>query len=90
MESLRKLEKNEIIFEQAQELFANRKNKDKLSFDVNDFDVSFCRGLSLEDGVTTLTNFTASILGDSLRQYLIRKKILKKFYFVEEDEKIKF
>ena len=58
--------KNEIIFEQAQELFANRKDKRKLSFDTNDFDISFARGLSLEDGVTTLTDFTASIIGQEL------------------------
>ena len=58
--------KNEIIFEQAQELYANRNNKKKLSFDVNDFDVSFIRGLSLADGVTTLTDFTASIIGEEL------------------------
>ena len=58
--------KNEIIFEQAQELFANRKGKKKLSFDTNDFDISFARGLSLEDGVTTLTDFTASIIGQEL------------------------
>ena len=58
--------KNEIIFEQAQELYVNRNNKDKLSFDTNDFDISFVRGLSLEDGVTTLTDFTASIIGEAL------------------------
>ena len=58
--------KNEIIFEQAQELYANRNNKKKLSFDINDFDVSFIRGLSLADGVTTLTDFTASIIGEEL------------------------
>ena len=58
--------KNEIIFEQVQELYANRKNKNKLSFDVNDFDISFARGLSLEDGATTLTDFTASIIGEEL------------------------
>ena len=58
--------RNEIIFEQAQELYSNRLNKKKLSFDVNDFDVSFARGLSLEDGVTTLTDFTASIIGAAL------------------------
>ena len=58
--------KNEIIFEQAQELYANRKSKKKLSYDVNDFDVSFVRGLSLQDGVTTLTDFTASIIGEEL------------------------
>ncbi len=58
--------KNEIIFEQAQELYVNRNNKNKLSFDTNDFDISFVRGLNLEDGVTTLTDFTASIIGEQL------------------------
>ena len=58
--------KNEIIFEQAQELYANRSGKKKLSFDTNDFDISFARGLSLEDGVTTLTDFTASIIAQEL------------------------
>ncbi len=62
--------KNEIIFEQAQELYVNRKNKKKRSLDTNDFDVSFARGLSLEDGVTTLTDFTASILGQELNSSL--------------------
>ena len=58
--------RNEIIFEQAQELFANRSNQKSLSLDVNDFDVSFARGLSLEDGATTLTDFTAKIIGSAL------------------------
>ena len=58
--------RNEIIFEQAQELFLNRPNKKTLSFDVSDFDVSFVRGLSLEDGATTLTDFTARIIGTTL------------------------
>ena len=44
---------NEIILEQAQELYANRPETKNLSFDVNDFDVSFARGLSLEDGCAT-------------------------------------
>ena len=58
--------KNQIIFEQAQELYLNRIDKEKMSFDVSDFDVSFVRGLSLEDGATTLTDFTASIIGEKL------------------------
>tara|TARA_B100000963_G_scaffold314507_1_gene293087 strand:- start:1109 stop:2224 length:1116 start_codon:yes stop_codon:yes gene_type:complete len=57
--------RNEIIYEQAQELYMYQKNK-KLTYDTNDFDISFMRGLSLEDGVTTLTDFTASILGEEL------------------------
>tara|TARA_B100001248_G_scaffold221034_1_gene177100 strand:- start:358 stop:1476 length:1119 start_codon:yes stop_codon:yes gene_type:complete len=58
--------RNEIIYEQAQELYINRNNKKKLSFDINDFDISFMRGLNLEDGVTTLTDFTASIISEEL------------------------
>jgi len=58
--------RNEIIFEQAQELYTNSSSKNKISYDTNDFDISFLRGLSLEDGVTTITDFTASIVGDEL------------------------
>ena len=58
--------KNEIILENAQELYQNIQNK-KLSYDVNDFDVSFARGLSLEDGTCTLTEFTADIISNELR-----------------------
>ena len=62
--------RNEIIFEQAQELFSNRPNQNVLSFDINDFDVSFARGLSLEDGAATLTDFTAAIIGSTLTSNL--------------------
>ena len=43
----------------------------KLSFDTNDFDISFARGLSLEDGAATLTDFTASIIGQELTSTII-------------------
>ena len=58
--------RNDIIFEQAQELFGSRPNQTTLSLDVNDFDVSFVRGLSLEDGTATLTDFTARVIGSAL------------------------
>mgnify|MGYP003695114017 CR=1 FL=1 len=57
---------NQVIFEQAQELYSNRINKDKLTFDTNDFDISFVRGLSLVDGAATLTDFTASIISEEI------------------------
>ena len=71
--------KNEIILEQAQELFSNRPNQNTLSFDVNDFDVSFVRGLSLEDGAATLTDFTGRVIGSKLVSLLSKfnNKILK-------------
>ena len=70
---------NEIILEQAQELYSNRSNKKTLSLDVNDFDVSFARGLSLEDGAATLTDFTGRIIGAALFSLLsdIREKIFR-------------
>ena len=32
------------------------------SYDINDFDLSFVRGLSIEDGAATLTELTAEII----------------------------
>ena len=71
--------RNDIILEQAEELFSNRLNQKTLSFDVNDFDVSFVRGLSLEDGAATLTDFTARVIGAALSKLLSneRKKMMK-------------
>ena len=57
---------NKIIYEQAQELYMNSINEKKFSYDVNDFDVSFVRGLTLEDGAATLTDFTASIISKEI------------------------
>ena len=71
--------RNDIIFEQAEELFSNIANRKTQSLDINDFDVSFVRGLSLEDGAATLTDFTAQIIGASLLSYLpnINNEFLK-------------
>jgi len=57
---------NEIILNQAIDNFDGIKNKNNLSFDVKDFDLNFVRGLSLEDGLSTLTDFTASIIYQSI------------------------
>ena len=59
-------QQNQIIFEQAQALYSNRNNKEKISYDINDFDISFARGLSLKDGAATITDFTASIIGEEI------------------------
>ena len=71
---------NDIILEQALELYANIYNNNKnLSLDVNDFDVSFARGLSLEEGAATLTDFTGRIVGASLFNFLsnIKEKSIR-------------
>ena len=66
---------NKIILEQAQELYINSDKLKKRSFDVNDFDVSFARGLSLEDGAATLTEFTSQILVEKLNDLLSDLKV---------------
>ena len=63
---------SEIILNQALDSFNNRKNKDSLSFDTKDFDLNFVRGLSLEDGAATLTDFSGRIMGAALFSLLSR------------------
>ena len=53
---------NKIILDQSLENFYESDISKKRSYDIKDFDLSFVRGLSLEDGTATLTEFTASIL----------------------------
>ena len=56
---------DKIILNQAIDNFDNIKNNN-LSFDIKDFDLNFIRGLSLEDGLSTLTDFTASLIHQSI------------------------
>ena len=57
---------NEIILNQAIDNFDNLKNNNNLSFDIKDFDLNFVRGLSLKDGLSTLTDFSATIIYQSI------------------------
>ncbi len=62
---------NEVILEQALEVHENNfKNQDNISLDTSDFDVSFMRGLSLEDGAATLTSFTAKIISSNIKNFV--------------------
>ena len=63
---------SEIILNQALNNFDNRKNKNSLSYDTKDFNLNFVRGLSLEDGTATLTDFTGRIIGTALFSLLSR------------------
>ena len=62
--SVGKIDKN--ILNQAIENFDNIKIGDNLSFDIKDFDLSFVRGLSYENGLSTLTKFTSEIIYQSI------------------------
>jgi len=57
---------NELILNQALEDFENVADKNINSFDVNDFEINFLRGLNLEDGASTITDFSSSIIASKL------------------------
>ena len=57
---------DKIILNQAVENFNNIKKNNILSFDIKDFDLNFVRGLSLEDGLSTLTDFTVNIICEAI------------------------
>ena len=46
------------------------------SYDINDFDLSFVRGLSLEDGAATLTEYTSIILSEYIDLIKEARKII--------------
>ena len=61
---------NELILNQALDNFDSRPNQKTLSFDTTDFSLAFVRGLNLEDGAATLTDFTGRIIGTGLLSFL--------------------
>ena len=56
---------NELILNQAIENFKFKSYEESL--DIKEFDTSFVRGLSLEDGCATITNFTAYLIAQGIK-----------------------
>tara|TARA_B100001057_G_scaffold476600_1_gene544811 strand:+ start:473 stop:1618 length:1146 start_codon:yes stop_codon:yes gene_type:complete len=56
---------DQLILNQALENFNINSHYDK-SLDTNDFDIFFAKGLSLENGAATITNFTAKLIADGM------------------------
>jgi len=57
---------DKFILEQTIDNFYYSKISKKKSLDINDFDISFVKGLSLEDGAATITELTADIISKRL------------------------
>ena len=57
---------DKFILEQTIDNFYYSKTSKKKSLDINDFDISFAKGLSLEDGAATITELTADIISNKL------------------------
>ncbi len=60
---------NKILLDQSLNNFYNNKISKKKSYDIKDFDLSFVKGLSLEDGASTLTEFTAELCANKIKNY---------------------
>ena len=56
---------DKLILNQALENFSNNSNYNK-SLDIKDFDIFFAKGLSLENGASTITDFTAKLISDGM------------------------
>ena len=91
---------DKFIFDQYLDNHYYSKVNSKRSLDTNDFDISFAKGLSLENGTTTITDLTSELLskkigindiyicgGGRKNKYLInslRKKINNKLYLIDD------
>ena len=67
---------NDLIFNQAVENFSYT-SYDK-SLDIKNYDISFVRGLSLEDGCATITKFTAFLIAEGLRMVSNQDNLIPK------------
>ena len=93
---------DKFIFDQYLDNYYYSKINSKRSLDTNDFDVTFAKGLSLENGTTTITNLTSELLskkignndiyvcgGGRKNKYLInslKNKIKNKLSFIDDLE----
>ena len=91
---------NKIILDQSLDIYFNNNISKKRSYDINDFEISSFRGLSLEDGAATIIEYTVEILakkisssniiccgGGRKNKYLIdrlEKKINSKIFNIDD------
>ena len=91
---------DKFIFDQYLDNYYYSKVSSKRSLDTNDFDISFAKGLSLENGTTTITDLTSELLskkigindiyicgGGRKNNYLInslKKKINNKLHLIDD------
>ena len=57
---------NKIILDQLLDIYFNNNISKKRSYDINDFEISSFRGLSIEDGAATIIEYTVEILAKKI------------------------
>ena len=60
---------DKFIFNQFLDNFYYSKINSKRSLDTNDFDITFAKGLSLENGTATITDLTSELLSKKIGNY---------------------
>ena len=91
---------DKFVLEQSIDNFHYNQISKKKSYDINDFDLSFVRGLNLVNGAATLTEYTADILSKKISEvdlYIcgggrknkfliesIQKKIINKIKLIDD------
>ena len=71
---------NQLILNQAKENFELSSINESL--DVMDFDIRFIKGLNLEDGCATVTEFSAHLISEGLKKVNTLNKIDKNFFIL--------
>ena len=71
---------DKLILNQALENFNNNSQYEK-SLDIKDFDIFFSKGLSLENGAATITDFTAKLISDGM-SFVHGKNKLSKYQWL--------
>ncbi len=71
---------DKLILSQALENFNNNSRYEK-SLDIKDFDIFFAKGLSLENGAATITDFTAKLISDGMN-YIHEKNKTSKYQWL--------
>ncbi len=71
---------NKLILNQAIDNWENNTNindiKKNHSYDLKDFEISFLKGLSLEEGSATVTEFTSHLITEKLNKFKDIKKVI--------------
>ena len=57
---------NKILLDQSLDIYFNNEIKNNRSYDINDFDISTFRGLTVEDGAATITEYTIEIIANKI------------------------
>ena len=66
---------NHLMLNHALDIFDNKIDRTNSTYDIKDFDINFLRGISVEDGASTLTEFTAKIIITELIDFFLKHNV---------------